>query len=98
MTIRLPLCNRGAGPGEPGLLYWIFSATLATHMGQRQQRNRRADRATRIYRLLKGARGVSEDELWQHALFLSKSPDERCRLSLQTARSVLSSRRSLRKK
>jgi hypothetical protein len=44
------------------------------------------------------ARGVTEDELWQHAVFFSKSPQERCRISLQTARSVLSLRRSAKKK
>ena len=52
------------------------------------------DRATLIYRRLRGARGVDEHELWQHALFFAMSPDERCRLSLQTACSALSLRRS----
>jgi hypothetical protein len=37
---------------------------------------------------------VAEDELLQHALFFAKSPEERCRLSLQAARSALSLRRS----
>jgi hypothetical protein len=51
-------------------------------------------RVRRIFLRLRGARGVSEEELWQHALFFAKSPDERCRLSLQTARSALSLQRS----
>jgi hypothetical protein len=55
-------------------------------------------RVRRIYLKLRGARGVDEDELWQHALFLAKSPDERCRISLQTARSALSLRRSAKRK
>lgn len=55
------------------------------------------DRAARIYRRLKGMRGVDESELWQHALFFAMSPQERCRFSLKTARSVLSLRRSVTK-
>lgn len=55
------------------------------------------DRAARIYRKLKGVRGMDEDELWQHALFLAMTPEERCQFSLQTARSALSLRRSTRK-
>jgi hypothetical protein len=51
------------------------------------------DRAARIYRKLKGARGVDDNELWQHAVYFSLTPDQRCELSLKTARSVLSSRR-----
>ena len=46
------------------------------------------------WRRLKGARGVDDDELWQHALFFAMSPQQRCRFSLQTARSALSLRRS----
>ncbi len=52
----------------------------------------------RIYLRLRGARGIDEAELWQHALYFSKTPDERCRISLQTARSALSLRRSAKQK
>jgi len=55
-------------------------------------------RVRRIYLQLRGARGVDEDELWQHALYFAKSPEERCRLSLQTARSALSLRPSAKRK
>src|SRR2546423_10266475 len=55
-------------------------------------------RVRRIFRQLRGAPGVSEEELWQHALFFSKSPEERCRISLQTARSALSLKRFGKKK
>jgi hypothetical protein len=55
-------------------------------------------RARRIFLRLRGVRGVDEEELWQHALFFAKSPEERCRLSLQTARSALSLRRSAKRK
>lgn len=48
------------------------------------------DLATRIFRKLKGARGVNLDELWQHALFFAMSPQERCHASLKAARSALS--------
>ena len=51
-------------------------------------------RVRRIYLRLRGVRGVSEEERWQHALYFSKTPDERCRLSLQAARLALSLRRS----
>lgn len=51
------------------------------------------DRTARIYRKLKGARGVDDNELWQHARFFALTPDQRCDLSLKTARSVLSSKR-----
>jgi hypothetical protein len=47
-------------------------------------------RVDRILLRLRGARGLDEDKLLQHALFFSKSPEERCRLSLQAARSALS--------
>ena len=47
-------------------------------------------RENRILLQLRGARGLDEDELLQHALFFCKSPEERCRLSLQAARSALS--------
>src|SRR6266849_6781703 len=56
------------------------------------------DRVAQIYLLLKGARGVDDDELWQHALYFAKTPEERCHLSIQSARSALSLRRSGRKK
>ena len=52
----------------------------------------------RIFRRLRGARGVDENELWQHALFFAKSPEERCRLSLQAARSARSLHPSARRK
>ena len=52
------------------------------------------DLATRIFRKLKGARGVNLDELWQHALFFAMSPQERCHASLKAARSALSLRHS----
>ena len=52
------------------------------------------DLAARIYRKLRGARGLDEAELWQHALFFAMTPEERCRFSLKTARSALSLRRS----
>jgi hypothetical protein len=55
-------------------------------------------RVRRIYLRLRGARGVDDDELWQHALFFSKPPEERCRLSLQAARSALSLKRSVKRK
>lgn len=63
----------------------------------RQQGKRRKDRAARIYERLKGARGLDDAELWQHALFFAMPPQQRCRFSLQTARSALSLRRSARK-
>jgi hypothetical protein len=53
---------------------------------------RRNDRAAQIYRKLKGARGLDDDELWQHALFFAMTPEERCQFSLKTARSALSLR------
>jgi hypothetical protein len=53
-----------------------------------------SDRAERIYRRLKGARGLDDAELWQHALFFAMTPQERCHFSLKTARSALSLRRS----
>jgi hypothetical protein len=40
----------------------------------------------RIYRKLKGARGMSEEELWRQAWFLSLSPEERCRESIESSR------------
>jgi hypothetical protein len=52
------------------------------------------DLAARIYRKLRGARGLDEAELWQHALFFAMTPEERCRHSLKRARSALSLRRS----
>lgn len=51
----------------------------------------------RIYRRLRGARGIDEAGLWQHALYFSKTPDERCRISLQTAHSALSLKRFVKK-
>ena len=55
---------------------------------------RGSDPAARIYRLLKGARGLDEHERWQHALFFAMTPQERCHFSLKTARSALSLKRS----
>lgn len=55
------------------------------------------DRAARIYRRLKGARGVDDHELWQHALYFAMTPEQRCQHSLQTARLALSFRRSAKK-
>jgi hypothetical protein len=58
-------------------------------------KNRKSsDLAARIYRQLKGARGLDDAELWQHALFFAMTPQERCQFSLKTARSALSLRRS----
>jgi hypothetical protein len=59
---------------------------------------RRNDLAARIYKRLAGARGLDDAERWQHALYFAMSPEERCRLSLKTARSALSLKRSVRKK
>src|SRR5262249_40267323 len=56
------------------------------------------DRAARLYRKLRGARDLDDAELWQHALFFAMSPQERCRFSLETARSSLSLRRSGKKR
>ena len=58
----------------------------------------RGDSAAHIYRKPTGARGMDEAERWQHALFFAMSPQERCRFSLKTARSVLSSRRSAKRR
>jgi hypothetical protein len=55
-------------------------------------------RVRRILLRLRGARGLDENELLQHAVFFSKSPEERCRLSLQAARSALSLQRSVKRK
>jgi len=55
------------------------------------------DRTARIYWKLKGARGVDDLELWQHAMFFALTPQQRCDLSLKTARSALSSRRFAQK-
>ena len=63
----------------------------------KQKGKRPNDLAARIYRRLKGARGLDDDELWQHALFFAMSPQQRCRFSLKTARSALSLRRSAKK-
>ena len=55
------------------------------------------DLAARIYRQLAGARGLDDDERWQHALFFAMTPQQRCHFSLKTARSALSLRRSAKK-
>jgi hypothetical protein len=55
-------------------------------------------RVQRIFRKLRGVQEADEHELWQHALYFAKTPEERCRISLQTAHSALSLRRSGRKK
>jgi len=77
---------------SPVLFDSILSAVPAKQKGKRKN-----DLAARIYRRLKGARGMDNDELWQHALFFAMSPQQRCRFSLKTARSALSLRRSARK-
>ena len=59
---------------------------------------RKNDRAARIYRKLVGTRGLDDAEIWQHALFFAMSPQDRCHLSLKTARSALSLRRFGKKK
>jgi hypothetical protein len=58
---------------------------------------RRNDLAARIHARLKGSPGLDNAELWQHALYFAMSPQERYRLSLKTARSALSLRRSAQK-
>src|SRR5262245_46777657 len=64
------------------------------NMKRRSTKTAELARVRRIYRKLRGARGIDEDELWQHALYFAKTPEERCRISLQTAHSALSLRRS----
>jgi hypothetical protein len=56
------------------------------------------DLAARIYRQLTGEPDMDDAERWQHALFFSMSPQERCHFSLKTARSALSLTRSAKKK
>jgi hypothetical protein len=75
---------------SPDLLNGIVLAVPAKRKGKN-------DLASRIYRRLKGAPGVDDDELWQHALFFAMSPQQRCRFSLKTARSALSLRRSAKR-
>lgn len=58
---------------------------------------RQNGRAARIYRRLKGARGLDDNELWQHALFFAMSPQQGCHFSLKTARAALSLGRFARK-
>jgi hypothetical protein len=77
---------------SPDLVVGNMMAVPANQKGKRQN-----DRAARIYRRLKGARGLDDNELWQHALFFAMSPQQRCHFSLKTARSALSLRRSGRK-
>jgi len=60
--------------------------------------NKSNDLAARIYRKLRGARGLDDAERWQHALFFAMTPQERCHFSLKTARSALSLRRSAKQK
>lgn len=67
-------------------------------MKRRETNQTSLTRVRRILNQLRGVGGLDEDELFQHALFFSKSPDERCRLSLQAARSALSLRRSAKRK
>jgi hypothetical protein len=74
----------------------LFGSILLT-MPAKQKGKRENDLAARIYRRLKGARGLDDDELWQHALFFAMSPQQRCRFSLKTAHSALSLKRSARK-
>lgn len=56
------------------------------------------DLATQIYRQLAGVSGLDDHERWQPALFFAMSPQERCHFSLKTARSVLSLKRSAKKR
>jgi hypothetical protein len=74
----------------------LFGGNLSS-VPAKQKGKSQNDLAARIYRRLKGARGLDDDELWQHALFFAMSPQQRCHFSLQTARSALSLRRSARK-
>ena len=67
-----------------------------TRMGWRMKSQQA--RVETIYRKLKGVRGVDDHELWQHAIFFAKDPEERCRISLKSAHLALSSRRSNRDK
>ena len=66
-------------------------------MKRKRERPTKTGRVQQIYRQLLGARGVDEHDLWQHALYFAKTPEERCRISLQTARSALSLQRSEKK-
>jgi hypothetical protein len=62
------------------------------------KKRRREDLAERIYKKLEGVRGLDDAERWQHAMFFALSPQERCHLSLKTARSTLSLGRLVKKK
>ena len=64
------------------------------HCGVRVKSNLSDDRASRIFAMLRGARGMDDAERWQHALFFAMTPQQRCHFSLKTARSALSLRRS----
>jgi hypothetical protein len=66
---------------------------VVKRISSRTLRSQRAA-ARRIYRRLEGARGLDDHERWQHALFFAKSPDERCRVAVQTARLAISFKRS----
>jgi hypothetical protein len=59
-------------------------------LNRTREKTREIARARRIFSGLRGARGIDEHELWQHALYFAKTPQERCRISLKTARSALS--------
>ena len=59
-------------------------------MRPKTDRRNSNDLAARIYRRLTGARGLDDNERWQHALFFVMSPQKRCHFSLKTARSALS--------
>ena len=73
-----------------------MSTWLATFLARRHRygvpvkNDKPNDLAARIYRKLRGARGLDDAELWQHAMFFAMTPQERCHLSLKTARSALS--------
>ena len=69
-----------------------------SRMSSQRQQSRPGAQVERIFRRLRGARGVDEHDLWQHALYFAKTPEERCRISLQTARLALSLRRFVRKR
>lgn len=62
--------------------------------GRRARPSARQQRAARIYEQIKYLRGMDTHRKWQHAIFLALTPAQRCQLSLQTARSVLSWRNS----
>ena len=61
-----------------------------------QKNAQRNDWTGKIYRQLKGTPGLEDHELWQHAMLLSMTPEERCNYSVRMARLALSLKRSLK--